>query len=110
MVLIIVILQYRRQSVFGYEEAAVKRGNLLGGHDTASTAIWCSPTSLLIPVSFNCWLTARPSVLLARLRTSHTPLLKTYAYQLDTTVDPICPNCGDKPQISGFRSAPTLWQ
>ncbi len=38
------------------------------------------------------------SVLLARLRTGHTPLLKAYANQLDTTVDPKCPSCGEEPQ------------
>ncbi len=40
----------------------------------------------------------RDAVLLARLRSGHTPLLKVYANQLDTTVDPKCPNCGEEPQ------------
>ncbi len=42
--------------------------------------------------------TRRDAVLLARLRAGHTPLLKTYANQLDTTVDPKCPSCGEGPQ------------
>ncbi len=36
--------------------------------------------------------------LLARLRAGHTPLLKAYANQLDTAVDPKCPSCGEEPQ------------
>ncbi len=38
------------------------------------------------------------TVLLARLRAGHTPLLKAYANQLDTAVDPKCPSCGEEPQ------------
>ncbi len=34
--------------------------------------------------------TRRDAVLLPRLRAGHTPLLKAYANQLDTTVDPKC--------------------
>ncbi len=33
----------------------------------------------------------RDAVLLARLGVGHTPLLKAYANQFDTTVDPKCP-------------------
>ncbi len=40
----------------------------------------------------------RDAVLLARLRSGHTPFLKAYANQLDTTVDPKCPSCGEEPQ------------
>ncbi len=32
------------------------------------------------------------------LRYGHTPLLKAYADQLDTAVDPKCPICGEEPQ------------
>ncbi len=42
--------------------------------------------------------TRRDAVLLARLRAGHTPLPKAYANQLDTTVDPKCPSCGEEPQ------------
>ncbi len=28
----------------------------------------------------------------------HNPLLKAYANQLDTSVDPKCPSCGEEPQ------------
>ncbi len=42
--------------------------------------------------------TRRDAVLLARLRAGHTPFLKAYANQLDTTVDPKCPSCGEEPQ------------
>ncbi len=40
----------------------------------------------------------RDAVLLARQRAGHTPLLKAYANQLDATVDPKCPSCGEEPQ------------
>ncbi len=40
----------------------------------------------------------RDAVLLARRRAGHTPLLKAYANQIDTTVDPKCPSCGEEPQ------------
>ncbi len=40
----------------------------------------------------------RRDAVLARLRAGHTPLLKAYANQLDTTVDPKCPSCGEEPQ------------
>ncbi len=42
--------------------------------------------------------TRRDAVLLARLRAGHTPLLKAYTNQLDTTVDPKCPSCREEPQ------------
>ncbi len=38
------------------------------------------------------------SCLLARLQAGHTPLLKAYANQLDTKVDPKGPSCGEEPQ------------
>ncbi len=38
------------------------------------------------------------TVLLTRQRAGHTPLLKAYDNQLDTTVDPKCPICGEEPQ------------
>ncbi len=43
--------------------------------------------------------TRRNAVLLARLRAGHTPLLKAYANQLNMTVEPKCPGCGEEPQI-----------
>ncbi len=47
----------------------------------------------------NVFMADRLSVcLLARLRAGHTPLLKAYANQLDTTVDPKCPSCGEEPE------------
>ncbi len=42
--------------------------------------------------------TRRDTVLLARLRDGHTPIVEAYANQLDTTVDPKCPSCGEEPQ------------
>ncbi len=42
--------------------------------------------------------TRRDAVLLARLRAGHTPILKAYANQLDTIVNPKCPSCGEVPQ------------
>ncbi len=42
--------------------------------------------------------TRHDGVLLARLRAGHIPLLKAYANQLDTTVDPKGPSCGEEPQ------------
>ncbi len=42
--------------------------------------------------------TRRDAVLLTRLRAGHTPLFKAYGNQLDTTVDPKCPSCGEEPQ------------
>ncbi len=50
------------------------------------------------PVDCRAASTRRDAVLLARLRAGHTPLLKAYANQLDTTVDPKCPSCGAVPQ------------
>ncbi len=38
------------------------------------------------------------AVLLARLRTGHTPLLKAYANLLDPFADPLCPLCKEEPQ------------
>ncbi len=38
------------------------------------------------------------AVLLARLRTGHTPLLKAYANILDPSADPLCPLCKEEPQ------------
>ncbi len=38
------------------------------------------------------------TVLLARLRAGHTPLLKAYVNQLDMTIDPKCHSCGEEPQ------------
>ncbi len=40
----------------------------------------------------------RDAVLIARLRTGHTPLLKALANQLDTVVDSKYPSCGEEPQ------------
>ncbi len=40
------------------------------------------------------------AVLFARLRAGQTPLLKAYANQLDMTVDPKCPSCGEEPQTA----------
>ncbi len=40
----------------------------------------------------------RSAGLLARLLAGHTPLFKAYVDQLDTTVDPKCPSCGEEPQ------------
>ncbi len=37
---------------------------------------------------------------LAQLRGGHTPLLKAYANQLDTTVDPKCHSCREEPQTA----------
>ncbi len=34
----------------------------------------------------------------AQLQAGHTTLLKAYANQLDTTVDPKCPSCGEELQ------------
>ncbi len=42
--------------------------------------------------------TRRDAVLLARLRAGHTHLLKAYANQIDTAVDPRCASCGEEPQ------------
>ncbi len=43
--------------------------------------------------------TRRDAVPLARRRSGHTSLrLNAYVNQLDTTVDPKCPNCGEGPQ------------
>ncbi len=42
--------------------------------------------------------TRRNAVLLACLRAGHIPLLKAYANQLDTAVDPKCPSCGEELQ------------
>ncbi len=42
--------------------------------------------------------TRRDAVLLAHLRAGHTPLLKAYANQLNMTVEPKCPSCGEEPQ------------
>ncbi len=36
--------------------------------------------------------------LLTHLRAGHTPILKAYANELDTTVDPKCPSCGEESQ------------
>ncbi len=38
------------------------------------------------------------ATLLARLRAGHTPHLKAYANQLETTVDSKCPSCGEEPE------------
>ncbi len=38
------------------------------------------------------------AVLLARLRTGHTPLLKAYTNLLDPSADPLCPLCKEEPQ------------
>ncbi len=38
------------------------------------------------------------AVLLARLRSGHTPLLKAYANLLDPSADPLCPLCKEEPQ------------
>ncbi len=50
------------------------------------------------PVDCRAVSTRRDAVLLVHLRAGHTPLLKAYANQLDTTVDPKCPSCGEEPQ------------
>ncbi len=50
------------------------------------------------PVDCRAASTWRKAVLLARLRPGHTPLLKAYANQIATVVDPKCPSCGEEPQ------------
>ncbi len=50
------------------------------------------------PADCQAFSTRRGAVLLARLRAGHTPLLRAYTNQLDTTVDPKCHSCGEEPQ------------
>ncbi len=51
------------------------------------------------PADFRAVSARRDPVLLARLRSGHIPpTLKAYANQLDKTVDPKCPSCGEVPQ------------
>ncbi len=49
-------------------------------------------------------------VLLACLRSGHTPLLKAYAHLLDPAVDPTCPLCKEEPQTleSWLQRCPNL--
>ncbi len=50
------------------------------------------------PADYRAVSTILDAVLLACLRADHTPRLKPYANQLDTTVNPKFPSCGEEPQ------------
>ncbi len=82
---------------------------------TAFDGVWGEEPLLAVsskglPIPFVLWSSTRfGAVVVARLRTGYTPLLKAYANQLDTTVDPKCPGSGWWSQTAAilWRTVPT---
>ncbi len=50
------------------------------------------------PQFFHDGLTIRGAILLVPMQAGHTLILKAYANPIDTTVNPISPNCGEELQ------------